>query len=142
MENICLKRSCKGFTLIELLITIAIIGIIASIAVPSYMNYTRRAYYSELVRAIGPYKVGIVECVHDKGALTGCNGGSDGIPDNRTTAIGGVASVTVSNGITTVVPVAQHGILSSDTYILTPTLTDGILTWKASGGGVTAGYAK
>ncbi len=36
------KKNVKGFTLIELMIVVGIVGIIASIAVPSYMEYVRK----------------------------------------------------------------------------------------------------
>jgi type IV pilus assembly protein PilA len=62
-----IKRGSKGFTLIELLIVVAIIGILAAIAIPNYMNYTKRAKMGEVVHAMGAIKNAIVVYYSESG---------------------------------------------------------------------------
>lgn len=136
-----LRRKNSGFTLIELLIVIAIIAVLAAIAIPTYRTYLIKARYSEIVMAASLFKVGVAQCYSKTGTLTGCSGGSNGVPANiATPGPGAVDTVTTADGVVTITPKAANGIVAADTYIITPTVSGTTLTWATSGGGVTAGY--
>lgn len=133
-------KRVHGFTFVELIITFAVLALLAAIAVPSYINYSRRAYYNDLIQATAPYKVGVTQCYQNLSSLTNCNGGTNHIPANIKAPTGPIASLSVIAGVITVAPVEQNGIRPSDTYILTPKIINNVLTWVVTGGSVKDGY--
>jgi len=52
-----MKKAQQGFTLIELMIVVAIIGILASIAIPSYQDYTAKSKWTAALDEVAPAKM-------------------------------------------------------------------------------------
>jgi type IV pilus assembly protein PilA len=70
----------SGFTLIELMIVVAIIGILASIAIPAYQNYTIRAEVTEAFSLASELKGPIQEYRKERGTLPADNAAA-GMPE-------------------------------------------------------------
>ena len=69
-------KTVKGFTLIEVMIVVAIVGILAAIALPSYSEHTRRAKITEATSQLADLRVRMEQYFMDnrtyQGTGTGC----------------------------------------------------------------------
>jgi len=87
----------SGFTLIELMIVVAIIGILASIAIPAYQSYTVRAQVTEAFSLASELKGPIQEYRKERGILPVDNAAA-GVPEPDKLIGNYVTRVEVSHG--------------------------------------------
>jgi type IV pilus assembly protein PilA len=134
-----MQKVQQGFTLIELMIVVAIIGILAAIAIPSYNDYTARAQMSEAVELMGGTKTPLAEWFSDKGswpaALTSVSGSLTGKYTSVLTGTGGGSNYTVT---ATMLPTGVNSNIQGKKVKLET--TDGGQTWACSADTVDSKY--
>jgi type IV pilus assembly protein PilE len=105
LSNAKISLSQKGFTLIEIMIVVAIVGILASIAMPAYTDYVKRGKAAEATSALADARVKMEQYFQD----------------NRTYAGGPCETLPAGDNFT-----YDCGTPDETTYIITATGTDGM----------------
>ncbi len=78
-------KTQKGFTLIELMVVVAIVGILASIAIPAYTGYVLRGKLTEAVTELSTMRVKLEQYYQDNRSYVGaCAAGTVAPPPSGT----------------------------------------------------------
>ncbi|WP_312527935.1 pilin [Comamonas sp.] len=89
-----------GFTLVELMIVVAIVGVLAAIALPSYQAYTIRARVSEALTLMAGAKASIMEYRLSNG-IWPVDNATAGLAASSSINGGNISSVVVNGSLIT-----------------------------------------
>lgn len=82
----------KGFTLIELMIVVTVVAILAAVAIPNYLEHTRKGRRADAVRAVGDLQLALERWRSENPSYANCAGcGSGTYPTVPTSSYYGIA---------------------------------------------------
>jgi type IV pilus assembly protein PilA len=130
-----MRKKQQGFTLIELMIVVAIIGIVASIAIPLYTDYLIRTQVGEGISLSAGVKVAATEYFQEKGVFATTNAGagltvgtdySGGYVTQVQLIAAGAIQITFGN--------RAHPNINGAVLTMTPAGNNGSVIWDCNGG--------
>ena len=130
-----MKKEQQGFTLIELMIVVAIIGVLASIAMPAYQDYTIRAQISEGLSVAAGAKAPLSEYYFDRGAWPN-NNNKAGVANQNDIRGKYVKSVKVKDNVIEIkYGYDAHTAIFNEKITLTALDNAGTISWTCASAG-------
>ena len=119
----------KGFTLIELMITVAIVGILASVAFPAYQSYTTRAQISASLLMVEGGKTFFLDYFTNKGVFppTSVDAGYPGATGKYLTKV-----EIINDHITATIGNEANADITGETISIVATETANNVTWRCT----------
>ena len=125
LRNLLHKKDDEGFTLIELLVVILIIGILAAIALPSFIGQSDKAKDSSAKSNARNMVSQVESCYTSTSTYADCESGDPGLDTGGITA-------TVTTGTTTSYAVTATS-TTGNTFTITKTANGATRTCSAAG---------
>jgi type IV pilus assembly protein PilA len=115
MKHIRVNKSQQGFTLIELMIVIAIVGILAAVALPAYVDYTIRSRISGPLGFAAEGKTTVAEYYSARGTFPASTGAAGLDANTKTDAVSAITYYQDANGDPAIIVVVKGSVFNQTT---------------------------